>query len=79
MIPKNHICFLIEDFVESLDFSNFNMLYDGENIKFAEDEKIDVIIVGKNKFLRSGSYTRKDGKKILTYYCKKLKKKKDVP
>lgn len=29
MIPKDHICFLVENFVESLDFSNFDMLYDG--------------------------------------------------
>mgnify|MGYP007051340102 len=29
MIPKDHICFLIEDFVESLDFSKFDMIYDG--------------------------------------------------
>jgi len=29
MIPKNHICYLIEDFTESLDFSNFNMIYEG--------------------------------------------------
>ncbi len=29
MIPQNHICFLVEDFVEGLDFSNFDMIYDG--------------------------------------------------
>jgi len=29
MIPEDHICFLVEDFVESLDFSNFDMIYDG--------------------------------------------------
>ncbi|MBU1269330.1 MAG: transposase [Nanoarchaeota archaeon] len=29
MIPKDHICFLVEDFVESLDFSNFDLIYDG--------------------------------------------------
>ena len=29
MIPKNHICFLVEDFVHSLDFSNFDMVYEG--------------------------------------------------
>jgi len=29
MIPKDHICFMIENFVESLDFSNFDMIYDG--------------------------------------------------
>jgi len=29
MIPKDHICFLVEDFAESLDYSNFDMLYDG--------------------------------------------------
>ena len=29
MIPKNHICFLVEDFVESLDFSKFDMIYEG--------------------------------------------------
>lgn len=29
MIPVNHICFLVDDFVESLDFSNFDMIYEG--------------------------------------------------
>ncbi len=29
MIPKDHICFMVEEFVESLDFSNFDMIYDG--------------------------------------------------
>ena len=29
MIPKDHICFLVEEFVESLDFSNFDLIYDG--------------------------------------------------
>ena len=29
IIPKNHICYLVEDFTESLDFSNFNMIYEG--------------------------------------------------
>lgn len=29
MIPKDHICFLVEEFVESLDFSKFDMIYDG--------------------------------------------------
>lgn len=29
MIPENHICFFVEEFVESLDFSEFDMIYDG--------------------------------------------------
>jgi len=29
MIPKDHICFLVEEFVETLDFSKFDMIYDG--------------------------------------------------
>ena len=29
MIPENHICFLVEEFAESLDYSNFDMIYDG--------------------------------------------------
>jgi transposase len=29
MIPKDHICFLVEDFVESLDYKNFDMIYKG--------------------------------------------------
>ena len=29
MIPKNHICFFIEEFVENLDFSGFDMIYEG--------------------------------------------------
>lgn len=29
MIPQDHICFLVEDFVEQLDFSNFDLVYEG--------------------------------------------------
>ena len=29
MIPENHICFFVEEFVESLDFSKFDMIYEG--------------------------------------------------
>src|SRR3989338_7851126 len=29
MIPENHISFFVEDFVESMDFSVFDMIYDG--------------------------------------------------
>jgi transposase len=29
MIPKDHMCFLVENFVESLDFSNFDLVYAG--------------------------------------------------
>ena len=29
MIPGEHICFFVEEFVESLNFSNFDELYDG--------------------------------------------------
>ena len=51
MIPENHICFFIEEFVESLDFSEFEMVYEGAG---------------------APAY-------IVTFYNKKLKKKKDVP
>jgi transposase len=29
MIPKNHICFFVEDFIESMNFSGFDMIYEG--------------------------------------------------
>ena len=29
MIPQDHICFLVQDFVETLDFSRFDQIYDG--------------------------------------------------
>ena len=29
MIPKDHICYLVEDFAGILDYSNFDMIYDG--------------------------------------------------
>jgi len=43
------------------------------------DWKKDELIVGKDMFRFRGEYTRKDGKRILSYYSEKLKKKKDVP
>jgi transposase len=83
---------------------------DGENIKYAEDEGIDLfvpsraqaqkfdrkeqslnhdkyeydgetdeLVVGSERYRRRGSYVRKDGRKIVTFYSKKLRKKKDVP
>src|SRR3989344_3381476 len=29
MVPKNHICFFVEEFVDSLDFSEFDMINEG--------------------------------------------------
>src|SRR3989338_5081344 len=29
MIPKEHICFFVEEFVESLHFKNFDLIYAG--------------------------------------------------
>ena len=29
LIPEDHVCFLVESFVESLDFSDFNEKYNG--------------------------------------------------
>ena len=29
MIPEKHICFFVEEFVESMDFSGFDMIYEG--------------------------------------------------
>ena len=29
MIPADHVCFLVEDFVEGLDYSTFDMIYAG--------------------------------------------------
>ena len=29
MISEDHICFLVEEFTESLNYSNFDMIYDG--------------------------------------------------
>ncbi|MBI2110434.1 IS1182 family transposase [Candidatus Woesearchaeota archaeon] len=83
---------------------------DGVNIKFAEENKIDLyvpsraqaqefdgkeqslnhdkyeydwkkdeLIVGRERFRFRGEYVRKGGKRILSYYNEKLKKKKDVP
>jgi len=43
------------------------------------DSKKDEILFNGYLYKRSGSYTRKDGRKILTFYCKELKKKKDIP
>lgn len=53
---------------ETLNHDNY--LYDWEN---------DVIIEEGNIFKNRGFYTRKDKKKIRTFYCPELKKKKDVP
>jgi transposase len=43
------------------------------------DEKNNAIFCDGHWYKRSGGYNRKDGKKILTFYCKELQKKKDIP
>ena len=48
-----------------------------DNYKY--DEKKDEIIARGHRYKRSGFYTRKDGKRIWTFYSKELKKKKDIP
>ena len=47
--------------------------------KYDYDEKRNELIVNGERFSFSGVYERKDGRKICTFYSKKLKKKKDVP
>mgnify|MGYP001558798979 CR=1 FL=1 len=47
--------------------------------KYEYDSKRNELIVGKERFRFRGIYTRKDGKKVISYYNEKLKKKKDVP
>jgi len=47
--------------------------------KYEYDEERDELVVGEVRFKRSGGYARKDGRKIVTFYNKKLGKKKDVP
>jgi len=48
-----------------------------DNYEF--DEKKNELIVEGVRFQFRGSYVRKNGRKILTFYNKKLKKKKDIP
>tara|TARA_Y100000310_G_C20607792_1_gene776414 strand:+ start:128 stop:1528 length:1401 start_codon:yes stop_codon:yes gene_type:complete len=47
--------------------------------KYEYDWEEDELIVGGARFSFRKSYTRKDGRKIITYYSKELKRKKDVP
>ena len=112
MIPADHICFLVEDFVESLDFSKYDMIYEGAGAPAYHPRIIMKILVYgmlcktrssrklANATIESfifmylaekvspnwrtinrfrGFYTRKNGKKIASYYNAEIKKKKDVP
>ena len=47
--------------------------------KYEYDEEKDEIIENGYRFKNRRFYTRKDGRKIKTFYCHELKKKKDVP
>ena len=47
--------------------------------KYEYDSKNDELIAGGERFRYRGMYTRKNGKKIISFYSEKLKKKKDVP
>jgi len=50
---------------------------DQDNYEY--DEKRNELIVEGKRFFYKGSYKMKTGEKRFTYYCKELKKKKDVP
>jgi transposase len=60
---------------QKLDGKNETLNHDN----YEYDEKRDEIICEGQRYKRSGFYTRKDGRRIWTFYCKELKKKKDVP
>lgn len=47
--------------------------------QYEYDEKTDELIVEGERYKRSGGYTTKAGKEIVTFYSKKLKKKRVVP
>jgi len=46
MIPKGHICFLVEDFADSLDYSNFDMIYYGAGHPAYHPRIIMKILIG---------------------------------
>ena len=95
MIPRNHICFLVEDFVESLDFSNFDLIYEGPGHPAYHPRIIMKILIygmlcktrsSRNELIVDGVkyrfkciYTRKKGKKIVSFWNHKIKKKRDAP
>lgn len=47
--------------------------------KYEYDLEKDELVFEGNRYRRRGSYKRKDGRKIVSFYCENLRKKKDVP
>jgi len=47
--------------------------------KYEYDEKTDELIVDGKRYQRRGSYIHKNGRNVVTFYSKELKKKKEIP
>jgi len=67
-VPSRAQAQLLDEKEQSLNHDNYTY-----------DEKKDSIFCNSHWYKRSGFYERKDDKKIITFYSKELKKKKDVP
>ena len=63
MIPKDHICFLVEDFVNSLDFTKFDQEYEGAGAP-AYHPRIDI------KILLMGMLSRVRSSRRLANACR---------
>ena len=54
MIPEGHICFFIEEFVELLDFTNFDLIYAGaDHPAYHPRIMMKTIIIGMLSRIRS--------------------------
>jgi len=63
MISKDHICFFVEEFVDSLDFSNFDLIYEGPGHPAYHPRIIMKVII-------QGMLCKERSSRILARACK---------
>ena len=74
---KNKIDLYVPSRAQAQKFDGKEESLNHDNYEY--DEKTDEIVVSGERFSRRGTYKRKDGRLIATFYSSRLKKKKDIP
>lgn len=68
LIPEDHVCFLVESFVESLDFSDFNEKYDGAgHPAYHPQVIIKLLVMGMLDRIRSSRRLARNTRENVVY------------
>src|SRR4030043_2218239 len=68
LIPENHICFLVENLIESLDFSSFDIRYDGPgHPAYHPRILLKLLVMGVLDRVRSSRRLARNGRENVIY------------